>query len=96
MKNKYLTDFGLGFLTGIIFAIIVFMIIAGIYFFNRHDRENIENAKKQIEIENLREDYINRSPDEFLEIPGVRRAVDGAAGEFDRKRDEALRSIQQR
>ena len=28
--------------------------------------------------------------DEFFEIPDVRRAADGAAAEFDRKRDEAL------
>ena len=88
--NK-LTDFGKGFILGALLAITVFGVIAGLTYINRRDKELIEYAEKQIEVEKLREDYRNRDPDEFLdEIPGVRRAADGAAAEFERKRDEIL------
>ena len=33
---------------------------------------------------------------DFLEVPDVRRAADGAAAEFDRKRDEALQRLRDR
>ena len=90
MKSGYLTDFAKGTICGALVAIIVFGLIAGLMYFNKKDRGIIEYAEKQIEIEALREDIINRSADEFLEIPDVRRAADGAAAEFDRKRDEIL------
>jgi hypothetical protein len=90
MKKFYLTDFAKGVICGALVAIAIFSIIAIITYSNRRDKELIEYAKKQIEIEELREDIINRDPDEFLEIPNVRRAADGAAAEFERKRDEIL------
>jgi hypothetical protein len=93
--NK-LTDFGKGVIFGALAAILVFGFIAGLMYFNKRDKELIEYAEKQIEIENLREDIINRDPDEFFEIPDVRRAADGAAAEFDRKRDEALQRFRSR
>ncbi|MDR0474653.1 MAG: hypothetical protein LBH43_13400 [Treponema sp.] len=85
-----LTDFSKGVIVGALVAIVVFGIIAGLLHLNKRDKELIEYAEKQIEIENLREDIINRPADEFLENPDVRRAADGATAEFDRKRDEIL------
>jgi hypothetical protein len=93
--NK-ITDFGKGVIIGALVAITIFGIIAGLTYLNKRDKELIEYAEKQIEIENLREDIINRPADEFLEIPDVRRAADGARGEFDRKRDEALQRFRNR
>jgi di/tricarboxylate transporter len=85
-----LTDFAKGVIVGALFAIIVFGIIAGLTYLKKRDKELIKYAEKQIEIENLREDINNRSADEFLKIPDVRRATDGARDEFDRKRNEIL------
>jgi hypothetical protein len=90
MRKSYLTDFAKGILIGLIAGIIVVGLAAGIVYRHKKDKELIEYAEKQIEIEMLREDIINRDPAEFLEEPGVRRAADGARTEFDRKRDEAL------
>jgi hypothetical protein len=89
------TDFGKGFIIGVLCAFIFCGVLAGIVHINNKKRtygtkELIEYAGKQIEIENLREDIINRTIDDFLEIPDVRRAADGARDEFDRKRDEIL------
>ena len=89
MKH-YLTDFAKGTICGALVAIIVFGFIAGLMYFEKRDKEIIEYAEKQIEIEALREDVINRDPTDFLEVPGVRGAADGAAAEFERKRDEAV------
>jgi hypothetical protein len=89
------TDFGKGFIFGALCALTACGVIAGFVHIHNKKRtygtkELINYAEKQIEIENLREDIINRSADEFLEIPDVRRAADGARGEFDRKRNEIL------
>ena len=91
-----LTDFGKGVIVGTLVAMVFFGIIAGLMYFNKRDKEIIEYAEKQIEIEALREDIINRDPDEFLEIPDVRGAADGARAEFDRKRDEAVQRFRNR
>jgi hypothetical protein len=97
--NK-LTDFVKGVIVGALVAIVIFGSIAGLMYFSKRDKELSnyvrEYAEKQIEIENLREDIINRPADEFFEIPDVRRAADGARGEFDRKRDEALQRFRDR
>jgi len=93
--NKF-TDFGKGFIFGLLVAMIIFGFIAGLIYFNNKNKELKEYAEKQIEIENLREDYSNRDPDEFLEIPGVRRAADEASAEFERKRNEALQRFRSR
>jgi len=88
--NK-LTDFAKGIILGVVGTSIIFGLIIAFHFLNKRDKELIEYAKKQIEIEAVREDYRNRDPDEFLDdIPGVRRAADGAAAEFERRRDEIL------
>jgi len=88
--NKF-TDFGKGFIAGVVLAVIIFGVIFTLMYFNKRDKELVDYAKKQMEIEALHEDYSNRDPAEFLDtVPGVRRAADGAAAEFERKRDEAL------
>ena len=91
-----LTDFAKGIILGVVGTSIIFGLIIAFHFLNKRDKELIEYAKKQIEIEAVREDGFlqnlrNRDPDEFLDdIPGVRRAADGAAAEFERRRDEIL------
>ena len=82
--------FWYGFIAGAVAAGILAGVVAGLVFFHNRDKEILEYAKRQIEIEGLREDIVNRPAADFLEIPGVRGAADGAAAEFDRKRDEAL------
>ena len=92
-----MTDFFKGIIAGVAASVIVFGIILAIGFFNRRDREMLEYAEKQIEIEEMREDYGNRDPYEFLdEVPGVRGAADNAADDFRRKRDEAVQRIRGR
>jgi len=91
-----LTDFGKWFVFGLLAAILIFGLIGGLMYFNNKNKEMIDYAERQVEIEELRKDYGNRDPDEFLEIPDVRRAADGAAAEFERKRDEALQRFRNR
>ena len=88
--NK-LTDFGKGVIAGLVLAVIIFGVFFALMYLNKRDKELIEYAKKQMEIEALHEDYSNRDPAEFIDtVPGVRRTIDTAADEFKRKRDEAL------
>ena len=91
-----LTDFAKGIIIGFCIGIIIVGIVAGLINRHRKDKELIEYAKKQEAIEELREDYINRDPAEFLEIPGVRGAADNAADDFERKRDEILHRFRNR
>jgi hypothetical protein len=83
-------DFIKGVIAGVVGTVIIFCIILAFHFLNKRDKEILEYAEKLQAVEQLQEDYVNRPPDEFLEIPDVRRAADGAAAEFERKRDEAL------
>jgi hypothetical protein len=88
-RMSNLTDFGKGVIAGFIITAIVTGIIAGLYFRHNKDKEFIEYAEKQIEIEELREDYVNCDPVEFIEtIPDVRAAVDGTTADFNRKLNE--------
>ena len=87
---RTINAFWRGVIAGVVTCAIIFGIGVWLIHLNKRDRGLIEYAEKQMEIEIMREDIINRSADEFLEIPDVRRAADGAAGEFDRKRDEAV------
>ena len=96
MKIDYLTDFAKGIIIGFIAAVIISGVIFWAVFSRNKNKELIEYVEKQNEIENLREDIVNRDPDEFFEIPDVRRAADGAAAEFDRKRDEILERYRSR
>ena len=88
--NK-LTDFAKGLIIGFCIGLVIFGVTAGLMYRHNKQKEKIEYAKKQEVIEVLREDYVNRDPADFLEtVPDVRRAADGAAADFERKRDEAV------
>jgi len=91
-----LTDFAWGLIIGFFSAVIILCIITGIYFYHKREKELIDYAEKQMEIHELQEDVVNRDPVEFLEIPNVRRAADGAAAEYERKRDEILERFRSR
>jgi len=94
--NK-LTDFGKGVIAGVVLAVIIFGVIFALMYFNKRDKELIEYAKKQMEIEALQEDVSNRDPAEFIDtVPGVRRTTDTAADEFKRKRDKAVQRFRSR
>jgi hypothetical protein len=88
--------FLVGVIAGFLLAAIIFGLVAGLVYFRNRDKEIIEYEERQIEIEILREDYINRDPYEFLEVPGVRGAADDAIAEFERKRDEILQRFRNR
>jgi len=93
-RQRILTDFAIGFIVGFLSAGIIFGVVSGFMFWHNREKEIVkeitEYAEKQQIIEELQEDYSTRAVDEFLEIPDVRRAADGAAAEFERKRDEIL------
>ena len=91
MKRRgILTDFAFGFIAGFFAAAVIFCIVAGVIHYRNKDKEKIKYVEIQQEIESLREEVNNLTADDLLDIPDVRRGADGAAAEFDRKRDEAL------
>jgi hypothetical protein len=102
MKLFYnFTDFGKGLIIGFCVGIIIAATILGVVIWsiqrNHKDKELIQYVEKQIEIQELREDYVNRDPHEFIDdIPGVRGAADRASAEFIRKRDEAVQRLRNR
>ena len=92
-----MTDFAKGMIIGFFVGIVVVGLTAALLNRHKKDRELIEYVEKQQAIETMREDYDNRVPYEFIEtIPGVSGAVDGAAADFIRKRDEALQRLRYR
>ena len=100
-KNGFgIRVFWRGFLAGVLFAGIIFGFISVLVYSSNREKmivkEFTEYAEKQKIIEELQEDYSNRAVDEFLEIPGVRGAADGAAAEFERKRDEIVHRFRNR
>jgi len=95
-KRIGINDFWFGFILGMLVVILITGIILGIIYSSNKKKELLEYAEKQIEIEELRKDYSDRNPNEFLEIPDVRRANDGAKAEFERKRDEAVQRFRSR
>jgi hypothetical protein len=82
-----------GMITGVGIMLALVLVIAAFRFFHERDRKIYEAMELQNEIQELREDYSNRDPMEFLDDPGVRGAADNATEEFNRKRDEALQRI---
>jgi len=90
MKKCMLTDFAIGFIAGLITAAVILGIVAGVVHLRNKEKEKIKHVELQQEIEAMREEVINLTIDDLLELPDVRRAADGAAAEFDRKRDEIL------
>ena len=94
---RALTDFAKGIITGFLSAVIIFGVITFVLYKNRREKEIIKYVEIQSEIEALHEDYSNRDPLEFFDaFPGVRGAADGAIGDFERKRDEALQRFRSR
>jgi len=91
MKRQIIfTDFAWGFIFGFMFAIVVCGAVAGLIYVHQKSKELNIYVEKQIEIEALHEDYSNRTVDELLEIPNVRRVADDAGNEFIRRRDDLL------
>ena len=88
--KRTLTDFAFGFIAGLVTAAVIFGIGSGIVYSRSKIKEKSKYVELQQEIEARREDVINLTADDLLDIPDVRRAADGATAEFDRKRDEAL------
>jgi len=102
-KRCILTDYAKGFIFGFLIPSIIILIVCIFFYVRDIEKEKLKNAnerieiiEKQIEIKELQEDYSNRSVDEFLDIPDVRRAADGATDEFIRKRDEILQRFRSR
>lgn len=92
-----MNKFWKGVITGALMVLVVFGVIFTLKYFNKQDKEILDYAEKQFQIEEMREDYRNREPVEFLDdIPGVRRAADRAAADFERKRDEAVHRLRSR
>ena len=85
-----------GVITGAAGMLVLVVLVLAFRFFQERDRKIYEYMEAQHEIELLQEDIGNRSPDEFLEDPGIRGAADNAADEFRRKRDEAVQRIRGR
>jgi hypothetical protein len=88
-----MNSFWKGVITGAALMLALVLVILGFRFFHERDRKIFEAMEKQNEIQKMREDYSNRNPYEFLDIPGVRGAADSATEEFNRKRDEAIQRI---
>ncbi|GHU91834.1 hypothetical protein FACS189476_12560 [Spirochaetia bacterium] len=86
-----------GIITGAGIMLALALVIGAFRFFHERDKKIYEYAEKQNEIQEIREDYRNRDPYEFLdEVPGVRGATDNATEEFNRKRNEAIQRIRGR
>jgi hypothetical protein len=84
-------EFGVGFLVGFVFAVIIMSLLMALVVNHYRMKERLTYVQRQEEIEALREEYRNRDAVEFLDdIPGVRRAADGARADFERRRDELL------
>jgi hypothetical protein len=92
----YLTDFAMGLIVGFISAVIICGVVASFVYSHNKNKELVEYVEKQMEIGEMREEIISRDPDDFFDEPGVRRAADGAAAEFERKRDEIMERFRSR
>jgi hypothetical protein len=95
--ERALKHFWIGFIAGFVTAAIIFSVVAGVVHSRNRDREKTKYVELQQEIEALREDFGNRDFTDFLEtVPDVRRAADGAADDFIRRRDEILHRFRNR
>jgi hypothetical protein len=85
-----MSDFWKGISVGIVITFFLVVLVLVFRFFQERDRKIFEYMEAQNEIQTMQEDIGNRPLGEFLDDPGVRGAVDNAAGEFQRKRDDLL------
>jgi hypothetical protein len=83
-------SFWKGVITGAGVMLVLVLIITAFRFFNERDRKIYEAMELQNEIQELREDYGNRDPIEFLDVPGVRGAAGNARDEYYRRLNEIL------
>ena len=91
MNNKRIIhDFWFGLIIGLLAALVISLLIGGLIYVRHIKKEQDIYVEKQIEINELREEIINRDVNEFLDIPAVRRAADGAAGDFEQRKNEIL------
>jgi flagellar biosynthesis/type III secretory pathway M-ring protein FliF/YscJ len=74
-------------------VVLIVLLVLAFRFFQERDRKIYEFMEKEYALQMLRENIDDRPAGEFLEDPGIRGSVDGAAGEFRRKRDEAVERI---
>jgi len=92
-----LNNFKKGFVAGVLVSVILFGAVFAVMFFRGREKELIEYVERQEAIEALREDYGGRDFVEFLDdVPGVRRAADETATEFDKRVDEILQRFRNR
>jgi hypothetical protein len=91
-----MNSFFKGVITGAAGMLLLAVLVLVFRFFHERDRKIYEYMEAKNEIQTMQEDINSRPPDEFLENPGVRGAADNAAGEFRRKRDEAVQRIRSR
>ncbi|GHU45518.1 hypothetical protein FACS1894190_17680 [Spirochaetia bacterium] len=92
-----ITDFFKGVLCGFCITLLLVGLFAGLYFSYQRDKQIIQNFEVQNELQIMRQDYSNRSADEFLnDNADVRTAADRAINEFERKRNEAMERIRSR
>ena len=82
-----------GVMAGAVFVLALVLLVTAFRFFWERDRKIFEAMEARREIEALQKDIGSRSADEFLEDTAIRGAADDAAGEFRRKRDEAVQRI---
>jgi hypothetical protein len=88
-----MNEFLKGIITGAAGMLALALLVLAFRFFYNRDRKIYEYMETQNEIQALQGDISNRSPDEFLEDPGIRGAADNADAEFRMKRDEAVQRI---
>ena len=89
-NKKIINDFWFGLIIGFLAAVVISLLIGGLIYFRHIKKEANIYVEKQIEINELREEIIYRDVNEFLDIPDVRRAADGAAVDFEQRKDEIL------
>ena len=94
--KRILADFWFGLIIGFLIAVVISILIGGLIYFRHIKKEANIYVEKQIEINELREEIINRNVNEFLDIPDVRRAADGAAADFEQRKDEILHRFRNR
>jgi hypothetical protein len=92
-REGNMNSFLKGIITGAAGMLVLVLLVLAFRFFHNRDRKILEYMEAQNELQVMQEDIGNRLPDEFLEDPGVRGAANNAAGEFQRKRDEAIQRI---
>ncbi len=90
IKKGFLSDFAVGLIIGFVVALIIMSLVLALVVNHYKHKEIKAYAETQTELQVLREDYRNRDSHEFLDDPAVRGAVDGAVGDFERKRDDLL------